>query len=160
MASYYLKQWCLIISKTSYAICNRNFVNSPIISLYPPQRSCGRVYWFHSVRPSVLLPSVGLSVHPAWHVLSVACCLFHGLYSFVGNIQPMKGQCVTYCFQVNTSKVKVTWVVSIFMIRMGGILVDHQSVISSSQKQGQYHLRPGSRGKLHYRDVIMGAMMS
>ena len=44
------------------------------------------------------------SLCPACHVYSVACCPFHGLYSYVAQIQPMRGWCVTYHFQVYRSR--------------------------------------------------------
>ena len=51
-----------------------------------------------------------------WH------CLFHGLYSYEAQIQPMKGQCVTYHFSANRSKAKVTQVVRIFAVWAGSDL--------------------------------------
>ena len=75
--------------------------------------------------------SVCPSVPPTSRVRSVARCLFHGLYSYVAQIQPMRRQCVSYHFQVNKSKVKVTRVICIFEISAGCILVDHPSTNSS-----------------------------
>ena len=53
------------------------------------------------------------------HILS---CLFyntfHGLYSCVAQIQPMREQCVSCHFQI-----KVTWFVKTFAVRVEGILV-------------------------------------
>ena len=76
--------------------------------------------------------SFTLSVRSACGVRSVAPCLFHWLYSHVAQIHPTRGWCVTYHFQVNRSKVKVTWVIRIFVVGGGslGILVDHWSAIS------------------------------
>ena len=42
-------------------------------------------------------------------------------YSYASQIQPMRGWCVMYYFQVNRSKVNVTQVVWIFAVRAEGI---------------------------------------
>ena len=42
----------------------------------------------------------------------------------MAQIQPMKGQCVTYHFSVNRSKVNVTQVVRIFAVWARGFLVE------------------------------------
>ena len=75
--------------------------------------------------------SICLSVCPACHVCSVAWCLFHGLYPCVAQKQPMNGWCVTFRFQVNRSKVKVTQVIWNFEVGAGGIIVNHRSAILS-----------------------------
>ena len=76
-------------------------------------------------------PSVCLSVRPSCRLRTVAWCLFHGLYSYVAQIQPMWGQCVAYHLQVNRSVVKVTRVVRFFAGGAGDILVSHRSTMSS-----------------------------
>ena len=58
------------------------------------------VYSFHSIH---------LSIHPlvcpAYHVHSVACCLFHGLYSYVALIHSWEVMChVPFPGQVNRSR--------------------------------------------------------
>ena len=56
---------------------------------------------------------------PLWSVHSAACCcLFHGLYSYVAQIQPQEGRCVTYHLQVNRSEVKFH--VGIFVVGVLG----------------------------------------
>ena len=44
--------------------------------------------------------SVLLSVRLTCRVHAVARCLFHGLFSCVAQIQPMRGQCIVYHFKV------------------------------------------------------------
>ena len=65
-----------------------------ISSLYSPtQQGCGG-------RCLVFTPSICLSICLACHVRFVACCLFHELYSYAAQIQPTRGWCVVYHFQV------------------------------------------------------------
>ena len=64
-------------------------------------------------------PSVRLSVCPACGVCSVARCLFHGSYSYMAQIQPIRVRCVAYNFQVNRSKIKDTGVIQILRIGQG-----------------------------------------
>ena len=97
--------------------------------LYPSHNEVVGGILFHSVRPSVRT-SVHLSIHPAWCVCSVAGCLFHGLYSYVTQIQHMRGQCFTYHFQAIRSKVSVTRVVRMFVVGARGMLGDRWSTIS------------------------------
>ena len=52
----------------------------------------------HTLRP--------LTLTDIFKLILLWRCLFHGLYSYVAPIQPMRGRFVTYHFQVNRSKSK------------------------------------------------------
>ena len=94
--------------------------------LYPAKWSC-----WQGILIALCPSSIHLSNCPTCRVRSVAHGLFHGLYSYVAQIQPMRRWYTVYHFQVIRSKNKVTWVIRIFVVRAKGILVDHQSTISS-----------------------------
>ena len=72
------------------------------------------IYFLYPSHAELFENFLFLKIEIAFRVCFVAHCLFHGLYSYVTQMQPMRGRCVLYHFQVNRSKVKVTWVVWIF----------------------------------------------
>ena len=78
--------------------------------------------------------SLHLSIRPACCVCSAARCLFHGLYSYIAQMEPMRAWCIAYHFKINRSKVKVTWdIIPIFAVQPRGIFVnrDLQLLITS-----------------------------
>ena len=106
--SFHWKTW-LSLQIYYHTLCTTKLWGSILVSLCPP---------------------VCLSIHPAYRIHPLARCLFHRLYSYVAQVQPMRGRCVAYHFQV---QVQVTLVVQIFSVRAGVILKDHRSTISSFQ---------------------------
>ena len=88
-----------------------------------------------SMRGSVLWPLCPMTFDPDLYLqgyLAVTLPISWSIF-ICGTNQPMsgQGQCVTYHFPVNRSKVKVTQVLRIFAVWAGGILVDHWSTIST-----------------------------